>query len=255
MNEAIIENYLGNIQGIEPDYMTEGIRDFVAKFDKVMLKRTAEKLHNAFTKGDAKAYDEVARKTARVAKIPKYRELKDFTDKFQEENPQIAESFNLSKKVLRNTFKIRDKAKLEIISTGIGMTAWIKSKGGRYDTLKLTRDTLKDIHTQTMHIYDTGFDEYEPTTQEEEQMIKRLNKQAKRQEKMEIILVGVVLAVLVAALVWGGIVLWGILSNPVTVAIALTVAWIMMLWKVMLGILAVTLPIIMTIIGFKKAIA
>ena len=182
MNEAIIENYLGNLQDIEPEYMTEGIREFVARFDKQMLKRTVDKLHTAFSRGDGDAFEDVAKKVANVAKIPKYREVQDFMGKFKEENAAISNSVEFSKKVLRNTFKIRDKAKLEILSNTMGMTAWIKSRGGRTDVMKMTKETLKKVHTQAMHVYDTGFESMESNTKEEERMKEKMMSQAKKQE-------------------------------------------------------------------------
>ena len=253
MNEAIIENYLSNIQDIEPEYMTEGIREFLGRFDKVALKKTAEKVHNAFSKGDGQALDDVSRKTARVAKIPKYQEVKEFMGKFKEENPQVEDSVNLAQKVLKNTFKIRDRAKLEIIGSAVGMTAWIKSKGGRYDTMKMTRDTLKEVHTKTMHVYDTGFDDFEPSTPEEEKMKEKLQAQAKRQEKIEMIVVGIVLAVLAAAIVWAGMTIWGILTSPVTIGIGVIFTFLLILFKSALWIIGIGTPIALTILAFMKA--
>ncbi len=253
MNEAIIENYLGNLQGFEPEYMTEGIREFFGKFDKVALKKTVEKVHNAFQKGDGRAFDEVAQKTARMTKLPKYQEVNSYMAKLKEEHPEVEKSSELAKKVMRNTFKIKDKAKLEIIGAALGMTAWVKSKGGRYDTMKMTRDTLKEVHTKTMHIYDTGFDDYEATTPEEEKMKEKLQSQAKKQEKIEMIIVGVILAVLAAAIIWAGVTIWGILTSPVTIGIGIIFVWLMVLFKSLLWVIGIGTPVVLAVLAFMKA--
>lgn len=183
MNEAVLENYLGNLQGEEPEYLTEGIREYIAKFNKAVLKKTTEKIHRAFTKGDVDAFESASKNVITKTKLPKIQEVKNFMGKLHEENPKFGDSVELSKKVLRNTFKIKDKAKLEILGNSIGMIGWIKSKGGKYDPLKLTRDALQDIHTKTMHIYDTGFEEFTPSTPEEEKMKEKLMSDAKKTRK------------------------------------------------------------------------
>jgi hypothetical protein len=253
MNEAIIGNYLDVIQEGEPEYMTEGIREFVAKFDKQMLKRTVDKLHNAFSNGDGQAFEDVAKKSAKIIRLPKYKEMKTFMGKFSEEHPEIEKSVDLAKKVTRNTFKIKDKAKLELISTAIGMTGYIKSKGGRYDPLKMTKTTLQDINTQVMNVYDTGFENIETSTPEEEKAKERLMSQAKKQEKIEMIVVGVVISVLVAAIVWAGITIWGILTSPAVAITGVILIILMFLYKAILLTLGVAIVAIPSIQAFKAA--
>ena len=51
----------------------------------------------------------------------------------------------------------------------IGMTSWVKSKGGKYDMMKTTKTTLQDIGSQVSSVYDTGFDDMETSTPEEEE--------------------------------------------------------------------------------------
>jgi hypothetical protein len=249
MNEAIIGNYLDTLQEGEPEYMTEGIREFVAKFDKQMLKRTIDKLHNAFSNGDGQAFEDVAKKTAKVGKLPKYKEVVDFMGSFTEEHPEMEKSVELAKKVTRNTFKIKDKAKLEIISNAVAITSYIKSKGGRFDTLKLTKTTLQDINTQVMNVYDTGFENMETSSAEEEKAKERMMSNAKKQEKIEMIVVGVVIAVLVAAVVWAGIAIWSFFTSPAVIGTGMIIVLLIMLWKMALwalGIAAVSVvPIMM----------
>ena len=75
MNEAILVTYLDVLQEGEPEYMTEGIRSFIAKFDKAMFKRTVDKLHHAFSMGDGDAFNSVVKQTAKIGKIPKQKEV------------------------------------------------------------------------------------------------------------------------------------------------------------------------------------
>jgi hypothetical protein len=245
MDEVIIENYLGNIQGVEPDYMTEGIREFMGKFDKITLKRTAEKIYSAFSKGDKKSLDQVVRSTARIGKLPKTKEVKEFMGNFEEETPQLKASTDLARKVLRNTFKVKNKTKLEIMSYSVSLTAWLKSKGGRYDMMKMTKDTLREIHTKTMHIYDTGFDDLETKTEEEEERKKKMLAQAKNAERMEMALMGVILFVLVAAMVGGGIAIWVAISGTTAAATAVgtTMTLMTFLFYITMGAFAIVVPL------------
>jgi hypothetical protein len=252
MNEVIIENYLSNIQYVEPEYMTEGIREFMGKFDKKMLKRTADKLHTAFTRGDGDTLEDLTKKTVRVAKLPKYQEVKQYTENFAEDNPDVSKSVELAKKVLKNTFKVKDKAKLEIISSAIGATSWLKSKGGKYDVLKMTKDTLKDVHTKTMHIYDTGIVNMETDTPEEAEMKRRLETQAKRQETIEMVLVGVVLSVLAAAIVWGGMIIWGIITSPAVVWTTVIIGFLLVAFKTILWAAGITAAVVVPLFALSK---
>lgn len=253
MNEFIIENYLNVLQDGEPEYMTEGIREFVAKFDKVMLKKTIDKLHRAFSQKDGDSFDEVAKKIGQIKKIPKYQEVKTYMKNFGEENPKIGEAKELSLKVLRNTFKIKDKAKLEILSNAVGMTAWIKSKAGRYDVMKTTKVALQDIASRVSNIYDGGFENMATDTPEEERMKEKMMEKSKKQEKIEMVVVGVVLAVLVAAFIWAGITIWGIITSPVAAGIAAIIAITIIVFKSLMWALMVTTPVVLAITAFQKA--
>lgn len=253
MNEAIIGNYLVTLQEGEPEYMTEGIREFVAKFDKQMLKRTVDKLHRAFSNGDGQSFNDVAKQTAKIGKLPKYQEVTTFMGKFAEENPDVQKSTDLAKKVIKNTFKIRDKAKLEIISSAVGMTSYIKSKGGRYDALKITKTTLQDLNSQVMDVYDTGFQNMETSTPEEEQMKERMVKQAKKQEKIEMIVVGTVLSILAAAIIWAGVAIWSFFTSPAVIATATIIGLMIILFKVALWAIGITAVVIVPILTYMKA--
>ena len=253
MNEAIIENYLSNIQCIEPEYMTEGIREFVGKFNKTVLKRTADRIHHAFSRGDSQALEDVTRQAAGMAKIPKYQEVKSFTQNYGEENTQFKASAELSKKVIRNTYKVRDKAKLEILGNAIAVIGMIKSKGGKYDSMKMTKDALKDVNIKLMNIYDAGFDNIETSSPDEEAAKQKMMEQAKKQEKLEMIIVGVVLSVMAAAIIWAGVTLFGIGTSPLAGIIAAIMAFLLLLFKVQAAVLGVGLPIALAAIGFMKA--
>jgi hypothetical protein len=254
MNEAIIENYLSNIQVVEPEYMTEGIREFFGKFDKKMLKRTADRLHTAFTRGDGEEFEAVAKTTVRTTKkMPKYQEVKAYTENFGKENPEVSESAELAKRVMKNTFKIKDKAKLEILGSGIAATAWIKSKGGKYNVQKLTKDTLKEVHTKTMHIYDSGFDSLPEETQEEKEMKERLQSQAKKQEKTEMIVVGVILSLMAAAIVWGGIALWGFITSPAVAWTGIILTFLFLLFKTLLWAAGIAAVLVVPLLVLTKA--
>lgn len=253
MNEAIIENYLSNIQGVEPEYMTEGIREFFARFDKKILKKTVEKLHMAFTRGDGEAFEEVARKTAKIAKIPKYQEVQNFMGNFQEEHPEIKDSVELSKKVLKNTFKVRDKAKLEILSSALGITAWIKSKGGKTNVAAATKETLKKVHSDVMNIYDSGFENMATDSPEEEEMKKKMLDQAKKQEKQEMIIVLVILSVLAATLIWAGITIWGILTSPVVIGMGVIITLLIMLGKILAVAIGIATPVAFAVVAYLKS--
>lgn len=253
MNEAIIGNYLVTIQEDEPEYMTEGIREFFAKFDKQMLKRTVDKLHRAFTNGDGQAFDEVAKKTVKIGKLPKFKEVSEFMGNFTGEHPEVQKSVELAKKVTRNTFKIRDKAKLEIISNAIGMIGYIKSKGGRYDTLKMTKTTLQDINTKVMNVYDTGFENMETGSAEEEKAKEVMQSQAKKQEKIEMVVVGIVMSVLVAAIIWAGVAIWSFFTSPAVVGTGMLIMFMIMLWKTVLWALGIAAVTIVPILMYMKA--
>jgi hypothetical protein len=253
MNEAIIENYLTVIQDVEPDYLTEGLRNFVGNFDKKVLKRTMDKLHMSFTKGDGETFDQIAKKTARIAKLPKYQEVKNFMGKFQDENPAINDSVELSKKVLKNTFKIKDKAKLEIMGSAVGMTAWIKSKGGRTNVTAATKETLQKIHTDVMNIYDTGFENMSTNTAEEEEMQKKLMSQAKKQEKQELIIVLIILSVLAASVVWAGVTIWGIVTSPVVIGLGVITTMLIMVAKFLMAYLGIAATVAFSALIFLKS--
>jgi hypothetical protein len=255
MNEAIIGNYLDALQEGEPEYMTEGIREFVAKFDKQMLKRTIDKLHRAFSNGDGQTFDEVAKKTAKIGKLPKYKEVMNFMGGFTKEHPEMEKSVELARKVAKNTFKIRDKAKLEIVANAVGMTSYVKSKGGRYDTFKITKTTLQDINTQVSNIYDTGFENMETSTPEEEKMKERMESQSKKQEKVEMIVVGVVISVLVAAIIWAGIAIWGFFTSPAVIGTITIIALLIMVFKTMLWLLGISAVMIIPVLTYMKATA
>lgn len=254
MNEAIIENYLSVIQDKEPAYMTEGLREFVAKFDRQMLKRTIEKLHMSFTKGDGEYFDRLAQQTtAKITKIPKYNEVKTFLSNVKEENPEINNSTELARKVLKNTFKIKDKAKLELLSGAVGMTAWVKTKGGRTNVTQATKETLKKIHTDVMSIYDTGFENMPANTPEEEELKKKMSEQAKKQEKTEMIIVFVILSILVAAIIWGGITVWGILTSPFVIGISSILILLTMIFKFALVYLGAAASVVIPALIYLKS--
>jgi len=253
MNEAIIEGYLNVLQDGDPEYMTEGMKEFFAKFDKQMLKRTVDKFHMAFTNGNADIFDDVAKKTVKnIKKIPKYAEVTEFFKGFHEEHPAVKKAAELSKKVIKNTFKIKDKAKLEIISGMIGMTAWVKSKGGKYDTMKMVKTTLHDISSRVSSVYDTGFQDIETTSKEEEKMKEIMISSAKKQEKIEMIVVGVILIVLVSAIVWAGIAIWNFFTSPAALGIAAALVIGTFLFKMLMwGVGIATAIVIPTLIYIK----
>lgn len=254
MNEAIIENYLDVIQGgDEPDYLTEGLREFVGKFNKQVLKRTMDKLHTAFSRGDGQSFEDVAKKTAQIGKLPKAAEVEKYVENLSEDSPDLGKSVDLSKKVLKNTFKIRDKNKLAIIANMVGMAAWVKSKGGKYDMMKTTRTTLQDIGSQVQSVYDTGFDDMEASTPEEEEMKRKMIEQSKKQEKVEMIIVAVVLSVLAGAVIWAGIAIWGVATSPWVIALAAISAFGVLLFKVLCALVGLAAITVIPIITYLKA--
>lgn len=252
MNETIIENYLGNIQSVEPEYMTEGIREFIGKFDKQTLKRTVDKLHMAFSKGDGKLFDSVVRQSIGMAKAPKYKEVKGFMDNFSNEQPEVGRATELSKKVLKNTFKIKDKVKLEVLGSAVAMTGWIKSKGGKTDVMKMTKDTLGQIHTKYMHVYDSGFEGMPSDTAEEEKMKQKMMDQAKKQEKTEMIVVGIVLSVIAAAIIWAGITIWGIITSPAVMGVGAILIFLFAIFKTALWGLGIAATVVLPILAYMK---
>jgi cobalamin biosynthesis Mg chelatase CobN len=253
MNEAIIENYLCVIQGEdEPENLSEGMREFMGKFNKQVLKRTMDKLHMAFSNGDGQAFDDVAKKTAKVAKIPKAKEIEEYMGTLKEDNPEFADSVELSKKVLKNTFKLRDKNKLEIIANMTGMAAWVKSKGGKYDLKKTTRTTLQSIGSQVSSVYDTGFDDMESNTPEEEELQRKMIEQSKKQEKIEMIIVAVVLSVLAAAVVWAGISIWSVATSPWVLGLAAISAFGVILFKILCALIGVAAVTVIPTLMFLK---
>jgi len=256
MNEAILETYLGVIQEDGLEYMSEGMRDFLAKFDKAMIKRLMDKIHNTFSKGDPESLDSIMKQSVKVTrKIPKYKEVLDTTSKFKEDNPDYNKSVELSTKVLRNTFKIKDKAKLELIANAVGLTSWIKTKGGRKDMMRETKVTLQELNSRVSSVYDTGFSNYEASTPEEEEMKKKMMDQSKKQEKTEMIIVGVILAILAAAFIWGGIAVWGFITSPAT-AILLTITLILGgIFKYLLMAVGIAIPVALGAIQFTKGAA
>jgi hypothetical protein len=255
MNEAIIENYLNIIQADESEYLDEGLREFAGKLNKSALKRRIDKLHRAFTKGDAQAFNDVIKSTSDIKKMPKYREFKSIMEKFKTKSPQIEESVELSKKVLKNTFKIKDKVKLEILGNAMGMIGWLKSRGGKQDPLKMTREALKEAHTKAMNIYDTGLDNMQPSNEEEEKMKKTMIAKAKTQEMIELILIGIIIAMAVAAAIAIGVGLWTLFAVwiPIWISTILTIlpAMFSMLLKI-LGISAVGAAMVLGLFGFLK---
>jgi hypothetical protein len=253
MNEAIIEDYIVVLEGREPEYMTEGLREFIAKFDKNMFKRSADKIYQAFSKGDGEAFDDVAKKTAKIGKIPKFKEVSTFMAKFKEDHPEIDKSIDLTKKVLRNTFKVRDKAKLEIMSNLVGMTALVKSKGGRIDPLKITKTTLQQISSDVNSVYDTGFENMETNTTEEEKAKSIMIKNAKKQEKVEMVLVSIILALFAGAIVWAGIALWSFFTSPYIIAAAAVMTLGVMLLKLLAWGVGIATIIIIPTITYLKA--
>lgn len=253
MNEAIIETYLDVLQEGEPEYMTEGIREFVAKFDKAMFKRTIDKLHHAFSKGDGDAFNSVVKQTAKIGKLPKHKEVSQYMDKFREENSAFGDSVDLAKKVIRNTFKIRDKAKLEIIANMIGMTSWVKTKGGRRDLVKETKIILQNIGSRVANVYDTGFDNMDASTPEEEEMKRKMMAQTKKQEKNEMIVVGIVLSILVAAIVWAGIAIWSFFTSPAFVGAVVAFSLGALLLKILMWAVGVSAIISGSVIAYLKA--
>lgn len=255
MNEAILENYLDVIQGgDDPEYLTEGLREFIGKFNKQTLKRTMDKLHMAFSKGDGEAFDAVAKQTAlQVKKIPKMQEVEEYMKNLKEENPDFARSTELSKKVLKNTYKIRDKNKLAIMGNIIGMASWVKSKGGKYDMMKTTKTTLQDIGSQVSSVYDTGFDEMETSTPEEEELKKKMIAQSKKQEKVEMIVVAVILGVLAAAVVWGGIAIWSVATSPWVIGLAVASTLGVILFKILCGLVGLAAVLVVPITMYIKA--
>jgi len=254
MNEAIINTYLNVLQEGEPEYMTEGLREFLAKFDKAHFKRYMDKLYNAFTKGDASAFEDIAKKSIQVGKkMPKYKEIEMSTKSFKDDNPDYGKAVELSKKVIRNTFKIKDKAKLEMIGNAVAMTGWIKSKGGRKDVLRETKVTLQNINSQVSSVYDTGFESYEASTPEEEEMKKKFMAQSKKQEKSEMIVVGVIISVLVASVIWAGIAIWGFFTSPAVMVTITVVTFMTLLLKTLAWAVGIAATIAVGAISFTKA--
>ena len=253
MNEAIIGTYLNVLQESEPEYMTEGLRELVAKFDKAMFKRTVDKLHHAFSNGDGEAFESVAKQTAKMGKFPKFKEISDFMGKAKEENPAFGNSVELAKKVVRNTFKIRDKAKLEMIANMVAMTGWIKSKGGRKDPVRETKLTLQSIGNSVANVYDNGFENMEASTPEEEEMKRKMMDQTKKQEKNEMIVVAIILSVLVGAIVWAGIAIWGFFTSWQFAAAVAAVAGGTVLLKVLAFLVGIATVVSSSMIIYLKA--
>jgi hypothetical protein len=256
MNEAILDTYLNVLQEDGSEYMAEGLREFVAKFDKAMIKRFTDKMHRAFTKGDADSFNDVLKQSVKVTKkMPKYKDVVDTTGKFKEDNPDYNRSVELSKKVLRNTFKIKDKAQLELVGNAVGLTSWVKTKGGRKDMMRETKITLQELNNKVTSVYDTGFENYETSTAEEEEMQKKMMAQSKKQEKTELIVVGVVISMLVAAIIWIGVAFWGFATSP-TVGIILSILLILGAWfKVIMWAVGIGAPIALGAIAYTKGSA
>jgi hypothetical protein len=253
MDDCIIENYLGNIQDIEPEYMTEGMREFLGKFNKAVLKKTVDRIHNAFSKGDGDSFNAVAKETAIVArKIPKVKEVQEFAGNFAKDHPEFQESMDLSRRVIKNSFKIKDKAKLELAALGAGMAAWVKSKGGKINLMQVTKTTLQDIGARVNNIYDTGFDDMDATTPEEEEMKKAMASKAQKQEKIEMIVVGVILAVLSAVVIWAGMSLWAWITSPAVGILVSIIAILVFVFKVLVVGLEIALPTALAILTFMK---
>jgi hypothetical protein len=260
MNEAIIETYLDVIQEGsfviqegELEHMSEGLREFVSKFNKASLKRMIDKLHHAFSNGDGVAFDSVVKQTAKIGKMPKVKEVSDFMGKAKEENPGFGDSVDLAKKVIKNTFKIRDKAKLEMVANMVGLAGWIKSKGGKTDPVRETKITLQDINSRVNNVYDTGFENMESSTPEEEELKRKMMEQAKKQEKKEMIVVAIVLIVTVGAVVWAGIAVWTFLTSFMFVGTVAAVAGGALLLKILMYAVGIAAVASGGIIAYLKA--
>jgi hypothetical protein len=262
MNEDIIESYLDIvqegtfvIQEDELEHMSEGLREFVGKINKASFKRMTDKLHRSFSNGDGDGFDSVAKETSKIGKVPKVKEISDLMTKAREDSPAFGASIDLAKKVVKNTFKIRDKAKLEIIGSIIGMTGWIKSKGGKTDPVRETKVTLQNINSQVNNVYDTGFENMEASTPEEEEMKAKMIDQSKQQEKKEMIVVGIVLSVLVSAIVWAGIAIFSFFTSWQFMGAAAALAAGTILLKVLMFMVAGTASIAAVVITFLKVSA
>lgn len=230
MSEIMLENYLSKIQPDEiPPYLTEGIRDFIDKFDRKKLKNTVEKLHLALNKNDKNALKDVSRNFRGVKKVPKYKEMREYSKKVQEDNPELEAAFEMSKRVIKNTFKIKDKAKLEILGNAIASAAWVKSKGKRNQIVTNAKVVLQSIGTRVSSIYDTGVDEDLDQNSVQAQIIQASNKQ----QKLENIVVFTILAVLVGAFMFAGIVIWTIITSKIIIFFALIITLLALLGKIL----------------------
>ena len=253
MNEAIIENYLDTIQSSEPEYMTEGLREFLGRVNKSVFHNTVEKLHRAFSKGDAQAFESFVKQTSDRGKLPKYKEVKNYMGNFSEENPEFGKAADLAKRVIKNTYKIKDKAKLEIMSNAVAMTSWVKSKGGRTDVMTATKTNLHNINNSYSNIYDTGLQNMQASTPEEEEFQKKMTEAANKQEKIEMILVAVIIAILAGAIIWAGIAIWGFFTSPAVVASLALFAFLGMIFKVLLWGVGIATTIVVPTLLFLKA--
>jgi uncharacterized membrane protein len=117
----------------------------------------------------------------------------------------------------------------------------------------MTKITLHDIGSRVNNIYDTGFEDMDATTPEEEEMKKSMAKKAKQQEKVEMIVVGVVLSVLAAVIVWAGMGLWAFITSPAVGIIAAIIAFLILAFKLTVSALTIGLPIAFSIMAYMKA--
>jgi hypothetical protein len=230
MSDILLDEYLSHLQvNEEPPYLTEGIREFISKFDKNMLKKTVDQLHLALNKNDKNALKNVTRNLRGAKKVPKFKEVQQYSQRVKEESPEMEASAELSKKVIKNTFKIKDKAKLEIMGNAMASAAWVKSKGKRTEILSNTRILLQQVGNRVSSIYDTGIDDSDADDRAlQVQMIQN----AQKEQKLEQLVVLVILGVLVSVIVFAGVLIWSIITSKLVMFLAVTLVLAIAIGKV-----------------------
>lgn len=230
-SDIALENYLIEIQpDIYPEYLTEGLREFIAKFDRKKLKKSIEKLHLGINKDDKNALKDFSREIVSIKKIPKFKEMESYKENIHGDHPEVEQSSNFSEKVIKNTFKIKDKAKLSVMGSAVSSAAWVMSKGKKDQMMKNTKVVLQKIGDKMSSIYDTGL---EGSSGDIKDWEKRLMIQdTKKQENMERIMMITILGILVGAFLFAGIVVWTIISSKLIIFIATVLIVIALISKV-----------------------
>ncbi len=208
MNDTV-NLYLESLSAQEPEYMTEGIKQIATYFDKKDLKRATEELHLYLTKNDQNARKSFSMKVKRVGKAPKYKEVAQYANNVKKDHPEMGESADYAKRVIKGLFKIRDKAKLEIMANAVAASAFVKSKGKTNQMQRETQNVLKDLKMKVGNIYDLGMDQDVIDKDTYQQIIQSQRKS----ERVEQIIMVVLLSILVGAFVFVGVVIWSIITS------------------------------------------